>query len=128
MKNIVEINNLKYYYKTYKRDSGFLGSLKDFFNRKYEYTKALDIDKIEIKEGDIIGLLGPNGAGKTTLIKILTGVIKENEGEVKVNNFIPYEKKKKYLKQIGVVFGQKSQLIWALPSIETLLLLKEKKI
>ena len=120
---MIKISNLKYKYKTYHKGSGFLNNIKDFFNRKYEFVDALDIESLNIEKGEIVGLLGPNGAGKTTLIKIMTGILSVKNGDVLCDN-IPYNKEKQYLKEIGVVIGQKSQLIWDLPSIDTLEMLK----
>ena len=121
---MIKISNLKYQYKTYYKGSSFLNDIKDFFNRKYEFVDALDIESLNIEKGEIVGLLGPNGAGKTTLIKIMTGILSVKKGEVLCDNYIPYNKEKQYLKEIGVVIGQKSQLIWDLPSIDTLEMLK----
>lgn len=121
---MIKISNLKYKYKTYHKGSGFLDNIKDFFNRKYEFVDALDIESLNIEKGEIVGLLGPNGAGKTTLIKIMTGILSVKNGDVLCDNYIPYNKEKQYLKEIGVVIGQKSQLIWDLPSIDTLEMLK----
>lgn len=121
---MIKISKLKYKYKTYHKGSGFLNNIKDFFNRKYEFVDAIDVDSLNISKGEIIGLLGPNGAGKTTLIKILTGILSVKEGKVLCDNYVPYNKDKEYLKEIGVVIGQKSQLIWDLPSIDTLEMLK----
>ncbi|WP_156413094.1 ATP-binding cassette domain-containing protein, partial [Oceanivirga salmonicida] len=122
---MIEIENLKFYYKTYEKKTGFMSTIHDFFKRKYIKKQALNIDELNIKEGEIVGILGPNGAGKTTLIKILSGILEEKSGKVICDNFRPYNKNKEFLKNIGVVMGQKSQLIWDLPSIETLKLLKE---
>lgn len=80
---------------------------------------------MEIKFREVVGILGPNGAGKTTLIKLLTGILEKSEGEIICNGFDPYTKNKEYLKNIGVVMGQKSQLIWDLPASETLMMLKD---
>ena len=121
---MIKISNLKYKYKTYHKGSGFLNNIKDFFNRKYEFVDALDIESLNIEKGEIVGLLGPNGAGKTTLIKIMTGILSVKNGDILCDNYIPYNKEKQDLKEIGVVIGQKSQLIWDLPSIDTLEMLK----
>ena len=80
---------------------------------------------MEIKFREAVGILGPNGAGKTTLIKLLTGILEKSEGEIICNGFYPYTKNKEYLQNIGVVMGQKSQLIWDLPASETLMMLKD---
>ncbi|WP_068268923.1 ABC transporter ATP-binding protein [Caviibacter abscessus] len=122
---MVKVKNLKYEYKTYKKGSGFFENLKDFFKRKYVYHEAIDIKEFNINKGEIIGLLGPNGAGKTTFIKLITGILSPKSGQIFCDNYIPYEKNNMFLKEIGVVLGQKSQLIWDLPSIDTLKMLKD---
>lgn len=122
---MIKINKLKYYYTIYEQKQGIIESIKGFFCRKYERKLALKIDNLEIKSGEVVGILGPNGAGKTTLIKILTGILEKSEGEIICNGYDPYTKNKAYLKDIGVVMGQKSQLIWDLPASETLMMLKD---
>lgn len=121
---MIRVKNISYTYKVFEKKSGFKGSIKDFFSRKYKEMSALNNITFEIAEGESIGLLGANGAGKTTLIKLLTGIIEPVEGEVDCLNFTPYKKNRKYLSKIGVVLGQKSQLIWDLPAKETLEMLK----
>lgn len=122
---MINIKNLKFYYTTYEQKQGFVENIKGFLNRKYEKILALDIQNLEIEEGEVVGVLGPNGAGKTTLIKLLTGILEKSEGELNCFGYDPYTKDKKYLKNIGVVMGQKSQLIWDLPASETFMLLKD---
>lgn len=121
---MIKVKDLRYDYKVFEKSGGFMGSLKDFFHREYDYIKAIDGIDFEINEGEFVGLLGANGAGKTTLIKILTGILSANSGQVICDGFNPYNKQKEYLKNIGVVLGQKSQLIWDLPASETLEMLK----
>ena len=86
--------------------------------------KAVDDISFSIKEGEIVGFIGPNGAGKSTTIKMLSGILYPDAGEVMIDGFIPYKQRKEYVKNIGVVFGQKSQLNWDLPLIESFELLK----
>lgn len=121
---MIEVKNLSYTYKVFEKSEGIIGALKDFFNRQYDYKTALSNINFNIEKGEMIGLLGSNGAGKTTLIKIMTGILATEEGEVRSNGYIPYKKEAAYLKEIGVVLGQKSQLIWDLPARETLSLLQ----
>lgn len=122
---IIKCEKLNYWYQTYEKSSGIKGTLQDLWKRKHKKAPAvIDVD-ISINKGEIVGLLGPNGAGKTTLIKLLTGILELKSGEIKCLNKNPYKKEKEYLKNIGVVMGQKSQLIWDLPSMETLKMLKE---
>lgn len=121
---MIEVKNVSYDYKVFEKSEGFVGAIKDFFNRQYEFEPALSHIDLQIERGEMIGLLGPNGAGKTTLIKIMTGILATDKGSVLANGYIPYRKDVAYLKEIGVVLGQKSQLIWDLPAKETLSLLQ----
>lgn len=122
---MLKIKNIKYEYKTYEKSIGALSVVKDFFNRKYNYIEAINIEELNIAKGEMVGLLGPNGAGKTTLIKLMTGILSLKEGEIICDEYIPYEKKKEFLKEIGVVMGQKSQLLWDLPALDTLEMLRD---
>ncbi|RRD41113.1 ATP-binding cassette domain-containing protein [Leptotrichia sp. OH3620_COT-345] len=124
-KEIIKCEKLNYWYETYEKSSGLKGTLKDFFKRKYKKAEAVINVDISINKGEIVGLLGPNGAGKTTLIKLMTGILEAKSGEMNCLGTNPYKKEKEYLKNIGVVIGQKSQLIWDLPPMETLKMLKE---
>lgn len=102
-----------------------VGSLKSLLARKYETVKAVDDISFEIAEGELVGFIGPNGAGKTTTLKCLSGLLYPTSGNVSVLGFTPYERKNAFLKQIALVMGQKNQLWWDLPAVETFLLNKE---
>lgn len=121
---MIEVKGLNYLYKSYLKGAGLKGSFRDFFKREFQNVSALKEVNLSIPKGQIVGLLGPNGAGKTTLIKILCGILAPGTGEVKVNLYKPYLKEAVFLKGIGLVLGQKSQLLWDLPALETLLMLK----
>lgn len=121
---MIEVKNVKKYYKVAKREKGLSESLKHLFSRKYDLKRAVDDISFSIKEGEIVGFIGPNGAGKSTTIKMLSGILYPDEGEVVIDGFIPYRQRKTFVKNIGVVFGQKSQLNWDLPLIESFELLK----
>lgn len=121
---MIEVKNVKKYYKVAKREKGLSASLKHLFNRKYDLKRAVDDISFSINEGEIVGFIGPNGAGKSTTIKMLSGILYPDEGEVVIDGFIPYKQRKTFVKNIGVVFGQKSQLNWDLPLIESFELLK----
>lgn len=124
MAKMIEVKNVKKYYKIAEREKGIIASLKHLFRRKYEVRKAVDDISFSIKEGEIVGFIGPNGAGKSTTIKMLSGILYPDAGEVVIDGFIPYKQRKEYVKNIGVVFGQKTQLNWDLPLIESFELLK----
>lgn len=124
METIIEVSNVKKYYKIAKRSKGFGASVKGLINRKFEVKKAVDDISFSIKKGEIVGFIGPNGAGKSTTIKMLSGILYPDAGKLKSNGYIPYKQRKQYVKNIGVVFGQKSQLNWDLPLIESFELMK----
>ena len=112
-------------FKVLNRHEGLKGSVKDLFSRDYKTVKAVNDISIKIPKGQIVGYLGPNGAGKSTTIKMMTGVLEPTRGEIVVNGAIPYKNRTKNAENIGVVFGQRSQLWWALPLIESFNLLKD---
>lgn len=112
-------------FKVLNRHEGLKGSMRDLFSRDYKIVKAVNDISIKIPKGQIVGYLGPNGAGKSTTIKMMTGVLEPTRGEIVVNGAIPYKNRTKNAENIGVVFGQRSQLWWALPLIESFKLLKD---
>ena len=124
MENMIEVQNVRKFYKIAKRDKGFCDAVKSLFHRKYEIRKAVNDISFSIKKGEIVGFIGPNGAGKSTTIKMLSGILYPDEGNIMINGFVPYKQRKHYVKNIGVVFGQKSQLHWELPLIESFELMK----
>lgn len=119
--SFIEVKNISKTFKVPIRE----GILKSFFNRKYKYIKAIDNISFSIKKGEIVGYIGPNGAGKSTTIKILSGILYPDEGKVVIDKMVPYLDRKKYVREIGVVFGQRSQLWWDIPAIDSFELLKE---
>lgn len=125
MSTIIQIKNVTKEFKVLNRREGLKGSLKDLFSRDYKIVRAVDNISMDIKQGEIIGYLGPNGAGKSTTIKMMTGVLEPTSGEILVGGNIPYQNRTKNAQEIGVVFGQRSQLWWALPLIESFKLLKD---
>ncbi|MBU5426107.1 ATP-binding cassette domain-containing protein [Tissierella pigra] len=124
-KKVIECSNLNYSYTSYEKKQGLKGTLADFFKREKIQIDAIKDINLTIYEGEIVGLLGSNGAGKTTLIKLLTGILEKKSGEISCLGSNPFNRRKEYLKNIGVLFGQKSQLIWDLPPMDTLYMLKE---
>lgn len=124
-KNIIAVRNLKKEFKEQKRGSGIKESFKSLFRRNYELKSALKGVNLNIKEGEVLGLIGPNGAGKSTLIKIMTGVLHPTSGETDILGFTPWKDRVKYVSNIGVVFGQKSQLWWDIPALDTFELHRE---
>jgi ABC-type uncharacterized transport system, ATPase component len=119
MGSIITVENLIKQYETYKRGSGFRESIRSFFHRVMVPVLAVNDISFTVEEGDIIGILGPNGAGKSTTIKMLTGTLYPTSGTIKVMDYNPTKNRKSYVYQIGAVFGQKSQLIWDIPPIDS---------
>lgn len=119
MDNIITVDKLTKKYSTYKRGSGFKESLKALFVREMVPVIAVNEVSFNVKEGDIIGILGPNGAGKSTTIKMLTGTLFPTSGSIEVMGYNPTKNRKTYVNQIGAVFGQKSQLIWDIPPVDS---------
>jgi ABC-2 type transport system ATP-binding protein len=107
---IIEAKDLNKEFKSLKRES----AIKDLFSRNYKTVRALQNVNLEIKKGEFVGIIGPNGAGKSTLIKILTGILTPTSGYAKVMGIIPYKKRQENAKNIGVVFGWRTQLWWDL--------------
>ena len=110
--SFITVKNINKTFKVPLKSSGVFGTLKSFFKRKYRYIKAINDISFSIKKGEIVGYIGPNGAGKSTTIKILSGILIPDSGTVKVDGLIPSKDRKKYVNEIGVVFGQRSQLWW----------------
>ncbi len=121
----ISVSHLSKHYSVYKKEPGFVGSLKSLVSRKYEVVKAVEDISFQIEEGEFVGFIGPNGAGKTTTLKCLSGLLYPTSGNVKVLGFTPFDRKTEFLKQISLVLGQKNQLWWDLPAMETFLLNKE---
>ena len=124
-KPIIEVRGLNHKYRTHKKGAGFLCTLKDMFRRSATHVEALKDISFHISSGEIVGLLGPNGAGKTTLLKILSGLIHPTSGTALVLGKTPHKKEHVFLKQIGMVMGQKSQLLWDIPALDTLHIIRE---
>ena len=122
---MIYVEDLKKEFKKTIKDPGLRGSLKSLFRPKTEIVKAVDGISFEVPEGEILGFIGPNGAGKSTVIKMLTGILTPTSGYCRINGQIPQQNRKNYVKEIGVVFGQRTQLWWDLALRETYAVLKE---
>jgi ABC-2 type transport system ATP-binding protein len=122
---LVSVENLVKEFRITRREEGLKGAIKYLFSRQYDLVKAVDGISFQIFPGEMIGYIGRNGAGKSTTIKMLTGILVPTRGKVEVNGLTPYKKRAENARQIGVVFGQRSQLKWDIPVIETFRFLKE---
>ncbi len=123
--NIIEVNNVSKIYEYYKKPAGLLNSLKSLFHREKLFTTAVKDVHFTIQEGEFVGFLGPNGAGKTTTLKILSGIIHPTNGSATVLGFTPAKRQAEFQKQFSLVMGQKNQLWWDLPAMESFILNKE---
>ena len=117
----IHVDHLAKHYQVHEKEPGLAGSLRAFVNRKYRTVKAVDEVSFDIAEGEMVGFLGPNGAGKTTTLKVLSGLLYPTAGTATVMGFTPHKREAAYLKQFTLVMGQKQQLLWDLPAIETFL-------
>jgi len=119
MAPIITVKNLRKVYQVEKKIPGLLGSLKGLFNRQYNEVVAVDNISFQIEPGELVGFIGPNGAGKTTTLKILSGILFPSQGVVQVLGEDPWLRSHPFLKSISLVMGQKNQLWWDLPAIES---------
>jgi ABC-2 type transport system ATP-binding protein len=121
---MIEVENLTRVFRTYKKQPGFWGGVKGLIKRDFEETRAADNISFSIKEGELVGFLGPNGAGKTTTLKMLSGLIYPTSGSARVAGFDPTKRENDYRRLFALVLGQKNQLWWDLPAIESFYLLR----
>lgn len=121
---MITMKNVCKSYKVAKRNAGFGEACKALFHREHETIHALKDVSFTINDGEMVGYIGPNGAGKSSTIKILSGILTPDSGTCIVNGQVPWKKRKDYVRQIGVVFGHRSQLWWDIPVIDTFELLK----
>ncbi len=123
--SFIEVKQISKTFRVAKKKSGLRESIKSFFKREYVEIKAVDDISFSIDKGEIVGYIGPNGAGKSTTIKMLSGILTPDAGTCKINGMVPWKERVRYVKNIGVVFGQRSQLWWDIPAEDTFDLLKD---
>jgi ABC-2 type transport system ATP-binding protein len=122
---MIELKGISKSFKIAKRGAGLDKAVKSLFKREYEVIKALDDVSFTINEGEMVGYIGPNGAGKSTTIKIMSGILNPDKGECIINGRTPWKDRINHVKEIGVVFGQRSQLWWDVPVADSFELLKD---
>ncbi len=122
---MIKVEHVRKTYKVSKRNAGFLPACKALFRKEYEYIHALDDVSFTISDGEMVGYIGPNGAGKSSTIKILSGILTPEEGICRIDGLIPWKNRIKHVRNIGVVFGQRTQLWWDVPVLDSFELLKE---
>ena len=123
--SFIEVRQISKTFRVAKKKSGLKEAFKSFIKREYLDVVAVDDISFSIEKGEIVGYIGPNGAGKSTTIKILSGILNPDSGECKIAGMTPWKERVKYVKKIGVVFGQKSQLWWDIPAEDTFDLLRD---
>ncbi len=123
--SIIEVQHLSKTYEYYRKQAGLLNSVKSLFHREKLFTEAVKDISISINEGELVGFLGPNGAGKTTTLKMLSGILYPTKGTATVLGHTPWKREPTFQKQFALVMGQKNQLWWDLPAMESFLLNKE---
>ncbi|MHA7967283.1 ABC transporter ATP-binding protein [Paenibacillus sp. CAU 1782] len=121
----IDVKDLRKDFRVQKNREGLSGALKDLFKREYREVRAVKDISFQIPQGEICGYIGENGAGKSTTIKMLTGILVPTAGEIKVNGYVPFRDREKFVNEIGVVFGQRSQLWWDIGVIESFRLLRK---
>jgi ABC-2 type transport system ATP-binding protein len=122
---MIKVEGLRKTFTTHLKEPGLVGSLKGLVHRKHITKEALKSVNLEIHQGEMIGLIGANGAGKTTLVKILAGIVHPTSGSASVLGFTPWERPNEYRRQMSLIMGQKAQVWWDLPALDSFLLLKE---
>ena len=121
---LIAVRELSKHFRTFRRREGLWGGIQNLFVRDYQAIRAVDRISFTVDRGEMIGYIGPNGAGKSTTIKMLTGILVPTAGEVRSNGFVPWRQRTAYVKTIGVVFGQRTQLWWDIAVIESFKLLR----
>ena len=125
MAPLVEVRDLTKEFRSFKRREGVWGAVQNLFVREYVTVRAVDRVSFAIEAGEMVGYIGANGAGKSTTIKMLTGILVPTSGTVVAAGWVPYRDRRRYTRQIGVVFGQRTQLWWDIAVVESFKLLKE---
>lgn len=121
----IEVRDLTKVYRVHRKSPGLAGSLKNLVKREYENKTAIEDISFLIEENELVGFIGPNGAGKTTTLKILSGLLYPDKGSARVLGFDPWERNYTFLKQISLIMGQKNQLWWDLPALESFKMAKD---
>jgi ABC-2 type transport system ATP-binding protein len=123
--NVITVSGISKSFKVAQRSSGLKSSVKALFRREYREVVALNDISFTIEPGEIVGYIGPNGAGKSTTIKVMSGILVPDQGSCTIMGYTPWLDRVKYVKHIGVVFGQRSQLWWDVPVIDSFELLRD---
>ena len=122
---MIELNHISKTFRIAKRNAGMSEAVKSLFKREYTLVRALQDVSFSIDDGEMVGYIGPNGAGKSSTIKIMSGILNPDSGECVIDGITPWKKRKDHVRNIGVVFGQRSQLWWDVPVIDSFELIRD---
>lgn len=122
---MIELKNVSKTFKVAKRKAGFGQAVKALFSKEYTYVRALQDVSFTVNDGEMVGYIGPNGAGKSSTVKIMSGILTPDSGECIINGRVPWKERVDHVKEIGVVFGQRSQLWWDVPVIDSYELIRD---
>ncbi len=122
---MIQVECVSKSFRVARRNAGWKEAVKSLWHREYEIVQALSQISFVIPDGEMVGYIGPNGAGKSSTIKILSGILTPEEGNVTINGRTPWKQRKEHVREIGVVFGQRTQLWWDVPVIDSFYLLKD---
>lgn len=122
---MIELNGINKTFRVAKRNAGFKEAVKTFFKRDYTEIRALNNVSFTIGDGEIVGYIGPNGAGKSSTVKVMSGILTPDSGTCVIDGLTPWKDRKEHVKNIGVVFGQRSQLWWDVPVIDSFELIRD---
>lgn len=122
---MIELNGINKTFRVAKRNAGFKEAVKTFFKRDYTEIRALNNVSFTIGDGEIVGYIGPNGAGKSSTVKVMSGILTPDSGTCVIDGLTPWKSRKEHVKNIGVVFGQRSQLWWDVPVIDSFELIRD---
>jgi ABC-2 type transport system ATP-binding protein len=124
-KPIIAVDQLSKVYRVPERPPGLVASLGGLFHRNYRNVPAVQQVSFAVAPGEVVGFIGPNGAGKTTTLKMLTGLLQPSDGTARVAECVPWERRPQYLRRIAMVMGNKSQMLWDIPPLDTFRVLGE---
>lgn len=122
---MIEVNHLSKTFRVARRNAGMREAVKALFKREYTLVHALSDVSFRIGDGEMVGYIGPNGAGKSTTVKIMSGILNPDGGECRINGLTPWKDRREHVRNIGVVFGQRSQLWWDVPIIDSFELIRD---
>ena len=122
---MIELQGICKTFRVSKREAGFGNAVKALFHKEYSYVHALQDVSFSIGEGEMVGYIGPNGAGKSSTIKVMSGILTPDAGQCRIDGLVPWKDRKEHVRQIGVVFGQRSQLWWDVPIVDSFELIRD---